>query len=67
MEKFAQFVYDDLLSVTNKQDLHIIKELVLYRYDEASAKKNLKKSWSIPDILTKKNEFITEIKAYTRN
>lgn len=46
---FSQFVFEDCNAITNKKDLHIIKEFIIYQYD-AETHQNVKFSWKMKNI-----------------
>lgn len=46
LEHFSNFVFDDITSISNFEDMHIIKEFIFYSFEtKGDVSKNVKKGW----------------------
>ncbi|KAL4502433.1 hypothetical protein ABPG72_012020 [Tetrahymena utriculariae] len=67
IDSFAKFILQDIISISDQQNQHIIKEFVFYSYNQEASKKYEKKGWKIQDIITDQNSFMSDIKRHVQN
>lgn len=59
---FANFVFDDVISLTNLKDLHLFKGFVFQTWDEGD-KEMKKRTWNLKEMITNKAKFTGEVEA----
>jgi len=57
---FANYVFDDVVSLTNLKDLHLFRSFVLVDWNE-EMKRVKKRTWNLKEMITKKDKFLMDV------
>lgn len=65
-QAFANYVFDDVISLTNLKDLHLFKGFMFQVWDEESLEMK-KRTWTMKEMITGKMKFLGELENHLNN